>query len=157
MRDSAKAGAKQSVLIVCTGNSCRSQMAEAIWRHEGRGRYEVLSAGTHPAGVHPLARIVIEELGIEMSGQFSKSVYGLSEREFDIVITVCDDAREVCPVFPHAMRQLHWPFEDPVKCVGTVDERLPYFRKARDEIREKIREFLKAEANGPSTFEAGRS
>ncbi len=133
---------KKSVLIVCTGNACRSQMAEAIWRHEAGDRYDVASAGTHPAGVHPLARDVIEELGIDMSQHSSKSVYAMSERAFDLVITVCDNAKEVCPVFPRAGRQLHWPFEDPVMSEGTVDERLPHFRCARDLIRQKIQSFL---------------
>ena len=137
---------KQQVLIVCTGNACRSQMAEAIWRHEAGDRCEVFSAGTFPAGVHPLARQVIEELGIDMSGQFSKSIYAMSERPFDLVITVCNDAKEVCPVFPRAARQLHWPVHDPVMSVGSVEERLPLFRRARDLIRERIRQFLAEES-----------
>lgn len=137
---------KQQVLIVCTGNACRSQMAEALWRHQSPDRHDVHSAGTHPAGVHPLARQVIEELGIDMSGQFSKSVYAMAERPFDLVITVCDSAKEMCPVFPRAVRQLHWPFYDPVAAEGTVEERLPVFRRTRDLIRQKIREFLAEEA-----------
>ena len=141
---------KQQVLIVCTGNSCRSQMAEAIWRHEGGDRYEVFSAGTHPSGVHPLARQVVGELGIDMSGQFSKSVYAMAERTFDLVITVCDDAKEICPVFPRAGRQMHWPFEDPVMSVGTVEERLVEFRRTRDQIARKIREFLSQVPAEPS-------
>ena len=137
---------KQQVLIVCTGNACRSQMAEAIWRHEAGDRYEVFSAGTFPAGVHPLARQVVEELGIDMSGQFSKSVYAMGERPFDLVITVCDSAKEICPIFPRARRQLHWPIQDPVGFVGTIEERLPEFRRVREEIRRKIREFLGQES-----------
>jgi arsenate reductase len=120
-------------------------MAEALWRHEAGDRYEVFSAGTHPSGVHPLARQVIEELGIDMTSQFSKSIYAMSERPFDLVITVCDDAKDICPVFPRAARQLHWPFEDPVSSVGSVEERLPLFRRARDLIRQKIRDFLAGE------------
>ena len=138
--------AKQQVLIVCTGNACRSQMAEAIWRHEAPDLYEVFSAGTHPADVHPIARRVIEELGIDMSGHFSKSVYAMSDRPFDLVITVCNDAKEICPVFPRANRHLHWPVEDPVASQGTVEQRLPEFRRARDLIRQKIREFLADES-----------
>jgi arsenate reductase len=137
---------KKNVIIVCTGNSCRSQMAEALWRHEAGDRYEVFSAGTHPSGVHPIARQVIEELGIEMSGQFSKSIFAMADRAFDLVITVCDDAKEICPVFPRATQQLHWPFEDPVMSVGSVEERLPFFRHTRDLIREKIRQFLAEES-----------
>ena len=137
---------KQQVLIVCTGNSCRSQMAEAIWRHEAGDRYEVSSAGTHPSGVHPLARQVIEELEIDTAGLFSKSVYAMAQRPFDLVVTVCDDARELCPVFPQAGRQLHWPIADPVGAVGTIEERLVEFRRARDELRQKIRDFLAQES-----------
>src|SRR5262245_55735040 len=85
---------RKRVLIVCTGNSCRSQMAEALWRHQAGDRYEVMSAGTFPSGVHPIARIVIEELGIDTSDHFSKSVFELANEPFDLVITVCNDARE---------------------------------------------------------------
>jgi arsenate reductase len=133
---------KKQVLIVCTGNACRSQMAEALWRLEASDRYDVTSAGTYPAGVHPLARIVIEELGIDMSNHFSKSVYELADHPFDLVITVCDDAREVCPVFLKATKQLHWPFEDPVMSEGSVEERLPLFRRTRELIHQRIRQFL---------------
>jgi arsenate reductase len=137
---------KKQVLIVCTGNSCRSQMAEAIWRHEAGERYAVTSAGTYPSGVHPLARQVIDELGIDMSRQFSKSVYELAERPYDLVITVCDSAREICPVFPRAGRHLHWSCFDPVSAAGTMEERLAEFRRARDQIAQKIREFLASES-----------
>jgi arsenate reductase len=137
---------KKQVLIVCTGNACRSQMAEALWRLEAGERYDVCSAGTHPSGVHPLARIVIEELGIDTSDHFSKSVYDLAEHPFDLVITVCDDAREICPVFLRATEQLHWPFEDPVMSEGTPEERLPLFRRTRDLIHERIRQFLQGES-----------
>jgi arsenate reductase len=133
---------KQQVIIVCTGNACRSQMAEALWRHEAGDHFEVFSAGTHPAGVHPLARQVIEELGIDMSDQFSKSIFAMADRPFDLVVTVCDDAKENCPVFPRAVRQLHWPIEDPVMSTGPVETRLPLFREARDLLRQKIRQFL---------------
>ena len=137
-------GAKTEVLIVCTGNACRSQMAEALWRHLAGDRYEVTSAGTYPAGVHPLARHVIEELGIDAAGQFSKSVFSLEDRSFDLVVTVCDDAREICPVFPGHPQQLHWPFLDPILAPGTEPERLEAFRYIRDQIRAKIEGFLAA-------------
>jgi arsenate reductase len=136
---------KKQVLIVCTGNACRSQMAEAIWKLEAGDRFDVCSAGTHPANVHPIARIVIEELGVDTSELFSKSVYALANHPFDLVITVCDDAREVCPVFTNAGKQLHWPIEDPVMSEGTLDQRLPLFRKTRDLIRQKIRDYLKTD------------
>jgi arsenate reductase (thioredoxin) len=137
---------KKRVLIVCTGNACRSQMAEALWRADAGDRYEVCSAGTHPAGVHPIARLVIEELGIDTSELFSKSVYELAKDPFDLVITVCDDAREICPIFLNAAVELHWPIEDPVMSEGTLDERLPLFRQTRDLIRQKIRQFLESES-----------
>jgi arsenate reductase len=146
---------KKFVLIVCTGNACRSQMAEALWRMEAGDEYEVYSAGTHPAGVHPIARLVLEELGIDTLELFSKSVYALAEYPFDLVITVCDDAREICPVFLHAVKQLHWPIEDPVMSQGTLEERLPLFRQTRDLIRQKIRQYLDNESSAsPSPLPA---
>jgi arsenate reductase len=137
--------AKKRVLIVCTGNACRSQMAEALWRAEAGDEYEVASAGTHPAGVHPLARQVIEELGIDMSSHRSKSVYSFADESFDMVVTVCNSAREICPTFPRAKRLLHWPFPDPISAVGDLDERLAEFRGIRDIIRAKIRDFVASE------------
>lgn len=125
-------------------------MAEALWRREAGDRFDVFSAGTQPSGVNPLARQVIEELGIDMSAQFSKSIFAMSDRSFDLVITVCDDAKEVCPVFPRAARQLHWPFEDPTNSQGIVEDRLPMFRRTRDLIHQKIRQFL---AEEPATIE----
>jgi arsenate reductase len=146
---------KQSVLLVCTGNACRSQMAEALWRAQAGDRFEVCSAGTFPAGVHPLARQVIEELGIDMSGHSSKSVYAMFDRSFDLVITVCDSAKEICPIFPRAARQLHWPFADPIEAVGSVEQRLAEFRRTRDQILARIRQFLqedgKADSSPPPT------
>ena len=146
---------KERVLILCTGNSCRSQMAEALWRHEAGDRYEVTSAGTHPSGVHPLARQVIEELGIDMSSQFSKSVYPMADRSFDLVVTVCDQAKQVCPVFPHAACQLYWPIADPIGAEGSVDDRLSAFRRTRDEIHGKIRAFLSDDARAHAQTVSG--
>jgi arsenate reductase len=140
------ASAKEKVLIVCTGNACRSQMAEALWRHEAGGRYEVASAGTSPAGVHPLARQVIEELGIDMSGHYSKSVFQLDLDQFDLVVTVCGSARDTCLAVRDHRRHLHWPIEDPIVAAGTLDERLAEFRRIRDEIHERIRAFLSSDA-----------
>ncbi len=137
--------AKKRVLIVCTGNACRSQMAEALWRADAGDEYEVSSAGTHPAGVHPLARQVIEELGIDMSSHRSKSVYSFAEESFDMVVTVCSSAREICPTFHRADRRLHWPFPDPILAVGNIEERLAEFRRVRDVIRAKIRDFVAPE------------
>ena len=127
---------KQSVLFLCTGNSCRSQMAEGLLRHLAGDRFEVSSAGTAPAGVNPSAIEAMHELGIDISGQRSKHVDELRGRPFDLVVTVCDRAREACPVFPGAARMLHWGFDDPAGQPPAV------FRRVRDEIALKIRDLL---------------
>jgi arsenate reductase len=126
---------KQRVLILCTGNSARSQMAEGLWRHEAGDRFEVFSAGTKPSKVRPEAIAVMKELGIDISTHRSKSVDEFTAQEFDYVITVCDHANEICPVFPGKTQRLHWSFEDP------TDE--ASFRKIRDQIHTRIREFIK--------------
>lgn len=143
-----KASSKEKVLIVCTGNSCRSQMAEALWRTEGGEAWEVASAGTMPAGVHPLARRVIEELGIDMSEQFSKSVYELDPGGFHLVVTVCDAASDACPHFGTHPRHEHWPFPDPIHATGEEEARLVEFRRVRDLIHEQIRLFLQGKREG---------
>ena len=127
-------------LILCTGNSARSQMAEGLLRDISGGRIEVASAGTHPTAVRPEAVEVMREIGIDISGQRSKSVNEL-DAKFDYVITVCDHAREHCPVFPAATRRIHWSFDDPAAIEGTREERLAAFRRVRDQIRERLREF----------------
>ncbi len=134
---------KQRVLILCTGNSCRSQMAEALWRHLGDGRWEAFSAGSNPAGyVHPLAIDAMAELGVEIGRQRSKHVDEFVQADFDVVATVCDGAKEACPTFPGAKKMLHWPFEDPAQAAGTDAEKLAVFRRVRDEIRTRIAEYL---------------
>lgn len=131
------------ILVLCTGNSCRSQMAEAIFRHYGEGIVEeVISAGTHPTEVNPLAIKVMDEIGLDISQQKSKSVEQFADREFDFVFTVCDKARETCPTFPNAEKKLHWPYEDPAAAEGSEQERLEVFRKVRDDMLYDIREFL---------------
>ena len=131
------------VLILCTGNSCRSQMAEAWWSHLGHGTWEAVSAGSKPAGyVHPMAVRVMQESGIDISGFESKSASLFADQPFDLVVTVCDNAREACPVFPGAKETLHWPFDDPFHSPGQGDEQLPEFRRVRDEIRTKIQNYL---------------
>jgi thioredoxin type arsenate reductase len=124
---------RKRVLILCTGNSARSQMAEGLWRHEAGDRFDVFSAGTKPTKVRPEAVAVMKELGIDISGHRSKSVDEFLGQEFDYVITVCDHANEICPVFPGKTERLHWPFEDP------SDE--ASFHKVRDQIKAKIRSF----------------
>lgn len=141
------------VLFLCTGNSCRSQMAEGWLRHIAGDRVEVSSAGTKPAGLNPMAVAVMSEAGIDISGHRSKHVDELAGRDFLFVITVCDSAREACPAFPGALYQLHWSFEDPAAATGSDQERLPVFRKVRDEIEEQLRAFAEREKLQPSPHE----
>lgn len=125
---------RRKVLVLCTGNSCRSQMAEGWLRHDLGEAVEALSAGTKPSFVHPRAIEVMSEAGVDLSSHTSKSVEGLRGVAFDLVVTVCDSAREACPVFPGAKRTVHRAFDDPAHA-GTGDEALPVFRRVRDEIR----------------------
>ena len=129
---------RRRVLFLCTHNSARSQMAEGLLRHLGGERFEACSAGTEATHVRPLATRVMHELGIDISGQESKTLERYLEQPFDYVITVCDTANETCPVFPGASRRLHWSFEDPAQATGTEEERLRVFRSVRNRIRERI-------------------
>lgn len=133
---------KKRVLILCTGNSARSQMAEGLLRHDGGGRFEVESAGTHPTSVRPEAVEAMREIGVDISAHRSKSVDEFEGREFDCVITVCDNAKENCPVFPAKTERVHWSFDDPAAAVGGDGERLAVFRRVRDEIRGRLREWI---------------
>ena len=130
------------VLVLCTGNAARSQMAEGILRTLSQGAIEVYSAGTHPAGMSPLAVEVMREVNIDISGQRSKSVAEFDGQEFSVVITVCDKAAERCPVFPGAPERIHFSLEDPAAVVGSREERLRVFRRVRDELTERLRLFL---------------
>ena len=134
------------VLILCTGNSARSQMAEGLLRHDAGNLYEVSSAGTHPSTVRPEAIAAMKELGIDISGHRSKSVEEFAGREFDFVITVCDNARENCPLFPAAAMRIHWSIEDPAAIEDSAQDRLAAFRQARDELREHLRRFARQQA-----------
>ena len=125
---------KPRVLVLCTGNSCRSQMGEGWLRHDLGDRLEAYSAGTKPSFVHPRAVEVMGEAGVDLSSHSSKSVESLRDVAFDLVVTVCDSAREACPVFPGAKRTIHHAFDDPAHA-GTGEEALPVFRRVRDEIR----------------------
>ena len=129
---------KSKVLFLCTHNSARSQMAEGLLRHLASDRFEVMSAGTEATHVRPLAVRAMDELGIDISGQESKTLQRYLGETFDYVITVCDTANEAGPVFPGAKRQLHWSFEDPAQATGSEEERLRVFQSVRDEIRERI-------------------
>jgi arsenate reductase (thioredoxin) len=131
----------KKVLILCTGNSARSQMAEGLLRHEAGDRCEVFSAGTHPTRVRPEAIAALAELGIDISGHRSKSVDEFAGQAFDIVITVCDAANEACPVFPAETRRIHWSFEDPAAVEGSDEERLAAFRRIRDQIHQRLKSF----------------
>jgi arsenate reductase (thioredoxin) len=133
----------KSVLILCTGNSCRSQMAEALWEQLGEGDWEAESAGSNPSGyVHPMAIRAMRELDIDLSRNVSKALDQFLEREFDLVVTVCDNAKESCPVFPGAKEMRHWPFDDPADATGTDAEKMEVFRRVRDEIQARIRDYL---------------
>lgn len=125
---------KPRVLILCTGNSCRSQMGEGWVRHLLGDRVEVHSAGTKPSFVHPRTILVMGEAGVDLSAHASKSVETLRALPFDLVVTVCDSAREACPVFPGAKKTVHHAFEDPAHA-GLGDDALPAFRRVRDEVR----------------------
>ncbi len=132
----------RKVLFLCTGNSCRSQMAEGLLRHLAGDRFEVASAGTHPAGLNPGAVGAMREIGIDISPHRSKRVNEYLDTRFDYVITVCDRAKETCPVFPVASSQLHWSFDDPAAAQGSAEERRAVFRRVRDEIAGRIRSFV---------------
>jgi arsenate reductase len=134
------------VLFLCTGNSARSQMAEGWLRHLAGGRFVALSAGTHPVGLNPYAVKVMEEIGIDISGNRSKSVQEFTGQRFDYVITVCDRAKESCPIFPGASSVLHWSFEDPAARAGPDEDRKVIFRKVRDQISDRIKAFLSDKA-----------
>ncbi len=132
---------KQRVLILCTGNSARSQMAEGLLRHDAGDRFDVESAGRNPGVVRPEAIAVMRELGIVIDGHRSKHVNEFDGQRFDCVITVCDNARESCPLFFNAAKHLHENFEDPAALQGSEEQRLAVFRKVRDELRTYLRDF----------------
>jgi arsenate reductase len=132
---------KKRVLILCTGNSARSQMAEGLLRHDAGERFEVESAGTKPSIVRPEAIAVMKEVGIDISGHRSKSVEEFAGRSFDYVLTVCDNAKESCPIFPGHANRIHHNFDDPAAVQGSEEQRLSVFSRVRDEIRDYLRHF----------------
>lgn len=135
------------VLILCTGNSARSQMAEGLLRHDGGAAFEVFSAGTKPSHVRPEAIAVMREVGIDISAQRSKPVNEFAGQEFDYVITVCDNAKESCPIFPAKTQRLHWSTEDPAAIEGLNAIRLAEFRRIRDELRSRVQDFVRTNAH----------
>ena len=143
MADAGSSNAKRRVLFLCTHNSARSQMAEGLLRQLGGDRFEVFSAGTEATMVRPLAIRAMQELGIDIAGQQSKTLARYLDQPFDQVITVCDQANEACPVFFGARERLHWSFPDPSQATGTEAEQLSVYRQVRDAIRARIeRELL---------------
>ena len=137
---------KTRILVLCTGNSARSQMGEGLFRDEGGGGYEVSSAGTKPSQVRTEAIAVMREIGIDISGNRSKSVDEFAGQAFDFVVTVCDSARDNCPIFPGATERIHWSLEDPAAVQGTKEERLAAFRRIRDQLRKLVKTFLRERA-----------
>ncbi len=137
---------RPKVLFLCTGNSARSQMAEGYLRHVAPDRFEATSAGIEPKGLNPLAIEAMREIGIDISRQTSKDVVSLLGQHVPYVVTVCDNAKERCPIFPGTWKFLHWSFEDPAAAEGTPDERLTVFRRVRDQIIANIdREFVQGD------------
>jgi arsenate reductase len=131
--------ARRRVLFLCTGNSCRSQMAEGWVNHLLGGRWEARSAGTRPATVvHPLAVRAMAEVGVDISGGRPEHVDRYLERPWDLVVTVCDSAKESCPMFPRPVEQIHVSFPDPAEVIGSEDERMAFFRVVRDDIRARL-------------------
>lgn len=132
---------KKRVLILCTGNSARSQMAEGLLRYDAGDNFEVMSAGVISSFVRPQAIEAMREIGVDISSHRSKSVDEFAGQNFDYVITVCDNAKENCPFFPGGTKRIHWSFDDPAEASGSEAEKLAVFRRVRDEIREKLQEF----------------
>jgi arsenate reductase (thioredoxin) len=139
---------RQRVLFVCTHNSARSQMAEGFLRAAAGDRFEVASAGTEARGVNPLAVRAMREVGVDISGQTSKTLERFVDHPWDYVVTVCDSANEACPVFPRATARLHWSFDDPAAAQGPEEQRLAVFRRVRDEVRACIADWLDKSADG---------
>jgi len=139
---------KIHVLFLCTGNSARSQMAEAILRDADPDRFEPFSAGLEPGIIHPLTIQVLQEIGIDASGQYAKGLDEfMGKKTFDYLITVCSNAEERCPFFPGMGKRLHWPFEDPAAFIGSAEDQLSLFCEVRDQIMIRVREWLEETGN----------
>lgn len=133
---------KKRVLILCTGNSARSQMGEGLLKYLAGDRFEVFSAGTTPSTLNPYAVLAMAGIGIDIRDQYSKSMTMFLDHEFDYVITVCDQAAEVCPIFPGPARRIHWSFPDPAAAVGDHHEKLAMFIQVRDAIKARFEHWL---------------
>lgn len=137
---------RKKVLILCTGNSARSQMAEVLWNDLGQGEWQAFSAGSNPAGyVHPMAIAALSERGLDVAGLNSKHVDHFANDKFDLVVTVCDNAKESCPVLPGSRRVVHWPFEDPAAAQGSDAQKQRKFAEVREQIAGRIGSFLATE------------
>lgn len=141
----------QQIIILCTGNSCRSQMAQVIWQHHAGDQAAVDSAGSHPAGyVHPMAIRALQELDLPTIGLESKSINQFLSQRFDWAVTVCDQAQQSCPTLPYVKNTQHWPFEDPADAKGTDEEKMIVFRRVRDEIRLRVTQFIESQMETPT-------
>ncbi|HLZ34016.1 MAG TPA: arsenate reductase ArsC [Nitrospira sp.] len=138
---------KRRILFLCTGNSARSQMAEGWLRHLAGDTFDVFSAGTHPVGLNPGAVETMREVDIDLTSHRSKAVTEFAGQLFDYVVTVCDRAKETCPLWPGQTRMVHWSFDDPAAAAGTPENQHQTFRRVRDEIFEAIRRWLESEFN----------
>ena len=136
---------KHRVIFICTGNSCRSQIAEGLLRKKAGDRFDIFSAGSHPSRVHPAAISVMEEWGIDISHQKSESIDNFIDNNFDIIITVCDNANQSCPVFPNEKIRIHWSIKDPFHGWSNNTEDLRPYRVARNDLKNRIDEFLSSE------------
>ena len=130
---------RKRVLVLCTGNSARSQMAEGLLRHDAGDRFDVFSAGVEPTAVRPLAVAAMREVGIDISEQRSKSIAEFADQKFDYVITVCDNANQQCPMFPGKAERIHWSIEDPAEAAGDEQAKLGVFRRVRDTLRARLK------------------
>jgi len=144
-------GVKQRVLILCTGNSARSQMAEGLLRHLAGDRFEVFSAGSKPSRVNPFAIRAMAKRGIDISGQRSKHLSEYLDQPFDFVITVCNQAAETCPIFPGRAQRIHWSFPDPAAVEGSDAEMLAAFERVRDDLEAKLSAWASALSHGPTS------
>jgi arsenate reductase len=138
-----KESSLKKVMFLCTANSCRSQMAEGFAKEYGRGLIEIYSAGLMAAGVHKRAAAVMKEIGIDISRQESKTIDETLLRQMDVVVTLCNYAESLCPSTPSGIRRIHWPIKDPVGTIGTEEQIMNEFRRARDEIKEKVQKIIK--------------
>ncbi len=139
---------KKKILVLCTGNSCRSQIAEGYLRHLAGDHFDVSSAGLEPSVVNPKAIQVMQEDGVDISSHTSKDVAQFVGQKFDYIITVCDNAKEHCPFFPGQAERIHWSFEDPADAVGSEEEVLDVFRNVRDKIKATLQHFTAEQISG---------